>query len=229
MLVVAHGGPVTSIFNVLFQPYLNRWTPYPIPEHLQSGIALFLPNYRGSAGRGPDFRTGIRRRLGELECFDIVTGIACARARMPQKDFPVGIAGWSYGGYLAALLGTKYRNLFSAVSTGAAMIDLDLQFRAGGNNMESYRNPGGRNFLSPLDFIHPDCPPTLIQHGEQDTIVPPAHSSLFFNGLKAAGVSAELITYPGGHVIAALREMRRVRQYNWAFFYKHLIATIDVG
>ena len=36
LLVIAHGGPVCNIFDVLYQPYLNRWTPYPIPELVAS-------------------------------------------------------------------------------------------------------------------------------------------------------------------------------------------------
>jgi len=53
---------------------------------------------------------------------------------------------------------------------------------------------------SPLAFISASSPPFLIQHGEADTVIPPAQSQKLHEALRKAGVPAELITYPGvGH------------------------------
>lgn len=61
--------------------------------------------------------------------------------------------------------------------------------------------------ISPVYHVSADDPPTLIIHGDADTLVPIQQGQLVIDKLKAAGVEAELITKPGaGHGWLKLEE-----------------------
>jgi acetyl esterase/lipase/lysophospholipase L1-like esterase len=51
--------------------------------------------------------------------------------------------------------------------------------------------------LSPVHLVRPDLPPTLIVHGEADTVVPFSTVEEFTARMKAAGNRCDLIGYPG--------------------------------
>ena len=49
---------------------------------------------------------------------------------------------------------------------------------------------------SPINHVHPDCPPTLLIQGEQDLLVPPDTTRMFHAKLVAAGVPAVNVIFP---------------------------------
>jgi acetyl esterase/lipase len=54
--------------------------------------------------------------------------------------------------------------------------------------------------ISPITFVTPDDPPTLIIHGDADTVVPLQQSELIAEKLKKAGVETTLVVRKGaGH------------------------------
>src|SRR5262249_746031 len=54
--------------------------------------------------------------------------------------------------------------------------------------------------ISPITHVSADDPPTLIIHGDQDTVVPIQQSETIVAKFKAVGVPAELIVKKGaGH------------------------------
>jgi acetyl esterase/lipase len=61
-----------------------------------------------------------------------------------------------------------------------------------GNDTEAVRAAA-----SPLTYAKPGHPPTLLIHGNKDTIVPPDHSTTMYEALDKAGVPVELHMYAG--------------------------------
>ncbi len=54
--------------------------------------------------------------------------------------------------------------------------------------------------ISPVYHVSPDDPPTLIIHGDKDTLVPLQQSELIVEKLKKAGVETQLVVKTGaGH------------------------------
>ena len=47
-------------------------------------------------------------------------------------------------------------------------------------------------------FVTPDDPPTLLIHGDADTLVPISASEVMFAALQAEDVESEFITIAGG-------------------------------
>jgi acetyl esterase/lipase len=89
--------------------------------------------------------------------------------------------------------------------------DFDPRFRASFDYREM--NPITRTFeritdteklkkisrgISPIYFVSKETPPTLMMHGDKDTLVPLQQSQSMYEKLKAAGVPSELIVKKGG-------------------------------
>jgi acetyl esterase/lipase len=54
--------------------------------------------------------------------------------------------------------------------------------------------------IAPINHVSADDPPTLIFHGDADTLVPIQQAQIIVDKLKAAGVKAKLVVKPGaGH------------------------------
>lgn len=74
--------------------------------------------------------------------------------------------------------------------------------------------------VSPIEHIHPDAPPILIMHGDEDDVVPYEQSVEFFKALRQANVDATMYRIRGvGHLgFVQPQTMQIVKQ----FFIKYL-------
>ncbi len=57
--------------------------------------------------------------------------------------------------------------------------------------------PELRAAASPLSLVSPSAPPTLLVHGDADTVVPLEQSVRLHEALRAAGASSRLVVVPG--------------------------------
>ncbi len=230
LLVLLHGGPaITNAFNSFSHTCFELWNPYPIRQWHEQGISVFLPDYRGSSGYGREFSEAITGRLGELESSDILCGIDDVLARFGFDPGRIAVAGPSYGGYLTMLLATKYPSRFAAASAMCGFVDLRMQLYCSAGNLENYTGgeawdpsqPAG--FLSPLTYLSSTCPPILLQTGDLDRIVPPAHSQAFYRLLRKRGGTVKLITYKNcGHTLEHPEQLRCAQQHNLEWFTRWL-------
>lgn len=53
--------------------------------------------------------------------------------------------------------------------------------------------------LSPVYYVNSNLPPTLIYHGDADTLVPLEQSEWFRDRAKAVGRDVKVVVHPGGH------------------------------
>jgi dipeptidyl aminopeptidase/acylaminoacyl peptidase len=118
------------------------------------------------------------------------------------------IAGWSYGGYMAAWAITQTARIKAAV-VGAGMSDLASEF--GTEMLETaqydhwfhsipYEKLEGFLKHSPVTQLKNARTPTLILHGENDPIDPLGQAQQLHRGLKHYGVPCEFVIYPrAGH------------------------------
>lgn len=203
LAVLIHGGP-TGAWSDNFEPWSQLLA--------SRGYAVFSPNIRGSVGYGHAFIEANRGDWGGGDFKDIMAGVDDLVQRGVANGSKLGIAGWSYGGYMASWAITQ-TNRFKAAVSGAGMADLATEF---GTEDEAsydrwfyglpYENLAGFQHSSPIAFIKNAKTPTLILQGEADVTDPLSQSQMLYRGLKAYGVEAELVIYPReGH---GLREER---------------------
>jgi dipeptidyl aminopeptidase/acylaminoacyl peptidase len=201
MVVVVHGGPAAAT--------RASWPRPGLPLQLLSarGYFLFFPNPRGSYGHGEEFTRGNVRDFGYGDLRDILTGVDTVVKNYPVDDHRVGIAGWSYGGYMTMWAITQTHR-FRAAFAGAGIANLQSYY--GENSIDQwmlpyfgasvYDDPAIYARSSPISFIKNVKTPTLIVAGERDGECPPPQSYEFWHALKALGVKAEFVIYPGeGH------------------------------
>ena len=203
LVTIVHGGPTGAVSHSFSDRGLSALAPLLAAR----GIATFLPNYRGSNGRGVPFAEANHGDLGGGDWADIVAGIDQLVADGIADPERLGLAGWSYGGYMT-MWGVTQTPRFRAAVAGAGIAnwhsfhgasDLHawdaLFFEA-----DPYDPQGIYAARSPIDASHRVATPTLILHGLDDRVVPPDQGREFFRALKERGVETQLVLYPGsGH------------------------------
>ncbi len=123
------------------------------------------------------------------------------------------LMGHSAGAHIAALLAldTRYleqQGVSSAVVEGLIGLAGPYRFSIESGDLARIFAPASSNGDSqPINFVRADAPRTLLIHGDSDEVVEVRNSRVLHEKLCEAGVSSELLVYPGvGHirVVAAL-------------------------
>ncbi len=132
----------------------------------------------------------------------------------------LGVHGGSAGGHLSLVLGMasdagdasaeepfmRESNRVASVVAYYPPVDLRTMARGAVPATEGQRFPA-LNFekekaadISPILFVTPDDPPTLLIHGDADTTVNISHSQRMFQALQENKIKSNFITLPGaGH------------------------------
>ena len=132
----------------------------------------------------------------------------------------LGVHGGSAGGHLSLVLGLasdegdpaadepfmRVTNRVASVVAYYPPVDLRTMARGAVPATPGQRFPA-LNFekekaadISPILFVTPDDPPTLLIHGDADTTVNISHSQRMFQALQESRIKSDFITLPGaGH------------------------------
>ena len=225
LMVVIHGGPTGTSRPQLIGGYV-----YPVIEWLRKGAVVMMPNYRGSAGYGADFRALNVRNLGVGDAWDVLSGVEALVDRGIADPDRVAAMGWSQGGYISAFLTTS-SDRFRAISVGAGIsnwmtyyVNTDIHsFTREYLEATPWDDPEIYAKTSPMTYIRQASTPTLIQHGEFDARVPTPNAYELYQGLQDVGVETRLIIYKGfGHGITKPRERLAAMWHNWEWFARHI-------
>ena len=179
---------------------------------LTHGHGLFLPNPRGSSGRGADFASPVLGDMGGAEARDLLAGLDhLVESGMADANRLV-LWGGSHGGFMAAWLVTQDRR-FAAAAAVAPTTDWISQYLTCHipNFCEMFLSG---KIVDPASQYHSRSPalhagavttPTLSICGALDQVTPPGQALEFHNALHLQGVPSLLVTYP--------REGHGVRHY----------------
>ncbi len=101
---------------------------YVTPQWIaDQGFAVLVVDGRGSPGRGPRWERALHGDLATAPLTDQRDAVIAAADLEPRLDLTrVGIRGWSFGGYLAALATLRAPDLFRAAIAGAPVTDWRL-------------------------------------------------------------------------------------------------------
>ncbi|MBA3415693.1 MAG: S9 family peptidase [Chloroflexia bacterium] len=198
LVVEIHGGPSWQWEDRVMLDW-HDWA-----QMLASnGIAVLLPNPRGSTGRGAAFARLLQDDVGGGEAADLIAGAEAMVARGIADRDRLGIGGWSWGGYLTAMTTTR-TGMFKAAVVGAGVANnvsdhaqgdiaaANLLYFAG----EPYHHPDAYWAASPVRHAANVTTPTLILHGDADARVHPGQGMEWHRALKTLGVPVEFVRYP---------------------------------
>lgn len=224
LITEVHGGPSAQWGNWFYGTW-HDWAQILANE----GYAVFLPNPRGSTGRGGAFTAANKHDFGGGDFDDIMTGIDMLIERGVADADRLGICGWSFGGFMTAWAVT-HTDRFKAAVAGAAPTNwvskigtTDIrpanEWNLGVVNDEPDR-PWER---SPMRYVKNVTTPTLLLQGGADVRVPPTQSWEFYNALLALGVPTDLVVYPRqGHSFSERAHMLDLLQRLTGWFANYL-------
>lgn len=155
------------------------------------GFCVVICDGRGTPGRGPAFERAVRDNLATATLQDQVDAVEDVIATYPDDvdATRVGITGWSYGGYLAALAVLRRPDVFHAAVAGAPVTEWRLydtcyteRYLGDPNTQPDVYD---RNSL--LGLATDLERPLLLIHGLADDNVVAAHTLQLSSALLAAG------------------------------------------
>ena len=203
LLVEVHGGPASLV--------TSRWDGgaggFSATAFSALGYFVLMPNPRGSYGQGEAFTEANRKDFGYGDLRDILAGVDTILAKYPVDPNRVGIAGWSYGGFMTMFAVTQTHRFRAAVA-GAGISDWLSYY--GENSIDQwmipyfgasvYDDPAIYAKSSAITFIKSVSTPTLTVVGDRDGECPAPQSFEFWHALRDLHIPAQLVVYPNeGH------------------------------
>jgi len=205
VLLLPYGGPHAQRVLQSSAAFLTaKW----FADH---GFAVLVADGRGTPGRGPVFERAVAGDLAGPPLQDQVDALHTAAEIEPRLDLTrVGISGWSFGGYLAAVAVLRRPDVFHGAVAGAPVTQWGLYdthyteryLGDPGTSADNYRRsdlvgPDGE-LAGAVEPPDPDRPPRmLIIHGLADDNVVAAHSLRLSAALLAAGRPHEFLPLSG--------------------------------
>jgi len=204
VLVAPYGGPMHREVIAAGRAYLaSQW-------FADQGFAVVIADGRGTGRRGPEWDRAVRGDLASPVLEDQIEALHDAARRFGDLDLDrVGIRGWSFGGYLAALAVLRRPDVFHAAVAGAPVTDWRLYDT---HYTERYLgHPGGNSDAYDRSSLLADAPrltrPLLLIHGLADDNVAAAHTLRLSSALLAAGRPHSVLPLSGSTHMAAQEEV----------------------
>jgi dipeptidyl aminopeptidase/acylaminoacyl peptidase len=196
LLVSMHGGPHNFVGSGFALGHFHR-------NVLASrGWIVLTLNSSGSGSYGEAFADSIRGRWGERDLPEYLAAADALVAEGLADPARLAVAGYSYGGYLAAWA-ICHTTRFKAAVIGAPITNLE-SFRRSSDIGAWYvpweigDDAANRERLSPVNHAERIATPTLILHGEADRRCPIAQGEELHDRIAdASRATAELVRYPG--------------------------------
>jgi len=199
LIVRSHGGP-TAAAPATLDPVVQFWT--------SRGFALLDVNYAGSSGYGRAYRRLLDGAWGVADVEDCIAAAQHAVAQGWGDPARLVVRGSSAGGF-TVLCALAFHDVFAAGTSYYGIGDLEA-LRRDTHKFESYYDqrligpfPERRDLYvarSPLHAADRIRRPVLFLQGLDDRVVPPGQSEAMAAALRARGVRADLVLFPGeGH------------------------------
>ncbi|MCU1679089.1 MAG: family peptidase [Frankiales bacterium] len=185
VLMDPYGGPHAQRVLASARAFLEaQWLA-------DQGFCVVVADGRGTPGRGSAWERTILHDFAGATLDDQVTALSAVAAAYPDDvdTSRVGITGWSYGGYLAALAVLKRPDVFHAAVAGAPVTEWRLYDTC---YTERYLgDPTTQPEVYDRNSLIPLAPglerPLMIIHGLADDNVVAAHTLRLSSALLAAG------------------------------------------
>ncbi|MCB9286431.1 MAG: S9 family peptidase [Lewinellaceae bacterium] len=200
-VVYVHGGPWAGVVhwnqwfhNRNFQLLANR------------GYAVINTEFRGSTGLGQAFTNLGDRQWGQAMHQDKVDITRWAIHKGIARKGKIGIWGWSYGGYAAAVALAFEPKLYACGISMYGPADMEAFLQIPFTDNDLWRNrvgnpntPDGIRLLrqqSPINYVENFQSPILLTTGGKDGRVPKRQVDDFADALYKAGKEVTYFYYP---------------------------------
>ncbi len=190
----AYNGPGSNLAN-------NGWSTNDYFWHqllAQEGYIVVCVDGRGTMGRGRKFKHSTYLQLGKLETQDQLD-VAKFLGSLPYVDKArIGFMGWSYGGYMAALMISKGADVIKAAIAVAPVSNWKYY-----DNIYTERfmrkpadNKNGYEDNSPVNFVKNITGKFLVMHGSGDDNVHMQNTMELANAMIKNNIPFDMMLYP---------------------------------
>jgi dipeptidyl-peptidase 4 len=221
VIVAPYGGPGAQMVMASQSFWLEaQWLA-------NQGFAVVVADGRGTPGRGPDFEREVYRDLATPVLEDQVEALHGAAEVFSEFDMTrVGIRGWSFGGYLAALAVLARPDIFHAAVAGAPVTDwhwYDTYYteRFLGRPQD---DPAVYEHSSLLPLAPTLSRPLLLVHGLADDNVYVVHTLSLSSALLAAGRAHSVLPLPAVTHVAAREDVAENLLMTQLDFFRRALA-----
>jgi dipeptidyl-peptidase-4 len=215
VIVHVYGGPGAQLVRAAASRFLlDQWMA-------DQGYVVVSIDGRGTPGRGRQWSRAIKNDLIALPLEDQVTALKLLGERYDELDLSkVGIHGWSFGGYFAAMALMRHPDTFHAgvaVAPVSDWMDYDTHYTERYMGLPQ-ENAEGYKAASLLTYAGGLRRPLLLVHGTADDNVYLTHSLKLIDGLFRAGRYFEFLPLPGfTHIVpeplATMRLYERIMEH----------------
>lgn len=222
VLMNPYGGPhaqrVLSSGRMFLEP---QWLA-------NAGYCVVVADGRGTPGRDPAWERAVLNDLATPVLDDQVTALQAVAEEFPDDvDLSrVGIMGWSFGGYLAALAVLRRPDTFHVAVAGAPVTDWQLYDTAYTERYLGHpvTNAAAYDATSLLPLASDLSRPLLLIHGLADDNVFAAHTLQLSAALTAAGRPHDVLPLVGiTHMASQEKVAEGLATVQAAYLAKHLL------
>jgi dipeptidyl aminopeptidase/acylaminoacyl peptidase len=222
-LIIVHGGQEAQSRPAL-------WGRYAAAHYLLSqGIALLVPNVRGSTGYGKTYEHADDREKRPDAVRDLLAAADWLENNSAIDAGRIALLGPSYGGFMVLAAATLAPQRWAAVIDLYGVVNFETLLQHTGVWRRRHRareygdDPQLLRSLSPIHQAQCIRAPLLVVQGERDVRVPPEESEQIVAAVTANGTQVEYVVYPNeGHGIEQLAHRLDLAQRIVAFCRRHL-------
>ncbi|HEX8440625.1 S9 family peptidase [Archangium sp.] len=233
VVIVFHGGPEGQS-----RPYLSTFTQFLAVE---LGMAVVVPNVRGSEGYGKAYRAmddGVKR---EQSLADIGATLDAIAARPELDASRVAVYGGSYGGYMVLATAAFFPERIKAavdvvgISSLATFLQNTQAYRRDLRRAEygDERKPEVRAVqerISPLNAVDRIKAALFVQQGANDPRVPQSEAEQIVKAVRARGADVwYLLALDEGHGFGKKANRDTITMATFLFLEKHLAAPASTS
>lgn len=214
VILVVYAGPTSKRVVADARSFLtDQWMA-------DQGYVVVRIDNRGTPGRGREWERVVKGNLIDVALEDQVAGLQSLARQFPEMDLRrVGVTGWSFGGYFAAMAVARRPDVFHAGVAGAPVVtwenyDTHYTERYLGlpqNTPDAYRVSNVTTYAADLQR------PLLLIHGLTDDNVYFQHTLQLADALYRAGKTYELLPMLGTHMVndplIRLRQQMRIMEF----------------
>jgi dipeptidyl aminopeptidase/acylaminoacyl peptidase len=223
------GPAVVFVHGAGYLQNAHRYWSYYYREYMfhhllaSKGYVVLDPDYRGSAGYGREWRTGIYRHMGGTDLTDVVDGARWLVSTEKVDARRLGVYGGSYGGFITLMAMFTTPDVFAAGAALRPVTDWSHYNHEYTSNIlnEPQTDPAAYRRSSPIYFADGLKGALLICHGLIDVNVHAQDSIRLAQRLiELRKEHWELALYPAeGHAFEG--------ETSWADEYKRILALFE--
>ncbi|MBL9187249.1 MAG: prolyl oligopeptidase family serine peptidase [Opitutaceae bacterium] len=184
------------------------------------GYVVVRLDGRGTPGRGRDWERIIKGNFIDIALADQIAGLQALARQHPELDLTrVGVSGWSFGGYFAAMAAIRRPEVFQAAVVGAPVVtweNYDTHYTERYLGLPQ-ANPEAYRVSNVTTYAAQASRPLLLIHGLTDDNVYFQHTLQLADALYLAGKPYELLPMLGTHMVSdplvRMRQQQRIMEF----------------